>query len=75
MSNDTLGRTAYAAYGKTTDNKNYQGNEMPAFDDLPENIKTAWENAAAAVAAAVGRADAPNGDGTDQPQDEGTAVS
>lgn len=41
---------AYAAYGKTTDYKNFQGNPMPAWDDLGDTIQRAWTNAAAAVA-------------------------
>jgi len=43
-------RAAYHAYGQTTDNKNFQGNEMPEYDQLPEQIRTAWENASEAVA-------------------------
>lgn len=36
----------YAAYGKTTDFKNYQGNLMPEWDALPEKIRAAWMAAA-----------------------------
>lgn len=42
-------KIAYSAYGKTTDYKNYQGNPMPKFEDLPEAIRNAWINASAAV--------------------------
>ena len=37
--------SAYRAYAASTGNKNYQGNPMPAFDDLPQAIQTAWEAA------------------------------
>ncbi len=37
-----LARGAYEAYGAVTDHKNFQGNPMPAFDDLPEQIREAW---------------------------------
>jgi len=36
---------AYAAYSAHTGNKNFRGEEMPAFDDLPEGIKGAWRAA------------------------------
>lgn len=45
----TLGETAYAAYGKTTNHLNYQGLPMPAWTELGDTIRQAWENAAAAV--------------------------
>jgi len=44
-----LAKLAYEAYGKTTNNKNYQGLEMPAWQDLGETIQLAWKNAAKAV--------------------------
>lgn len=37
---------AYARYGAATDFKNYQGNPMPAFADLPAKIQEAWVAAA-----------------------------
>lgn len=46
---DALARTAYDAYGQTTDHKNYAGLPMPAFDDLGEKIQEAWRSAVAAV--------------------------
>lgn len=46
----TLAKLAYAAYGLSTDNKNYQGAEMPAWDDLTAPIKAAWLAAVVAVA-------------------------
>ena len=45
----TPGQTAYNAYGATTDHLNYQGLPMPAWADLGDTIRQAWENAAAAV--------------------------
>lgn len=37
---------AYARYGAVTDFKNFRGDPMPAFADLPEKIQAAWEAAA-----------------------------
>lgn len=45
-----LARTAYRAYGETTDFKNFRGEPMPAWDDLGERIQSAWINATSAVA-------------------------
>lgn len=50
MNDKTLGEIAYDAYGKTTDYKNFMGNPMPTWGDLPPKIKEAWENAALKVA-------------------------
>lgn len=36
----------YNAYAAVTDNKNFQGNPMPNFADLPPKIQSAWEAAA-----------------------------
>lgn len=33
---------AYTRYGAVTDFKNFQGNPMPGFKDLPEKIQEAW---------------------------------
>ena len=41
----TLSQSAYKAYGKATDFKNYQGLPMPKWEDLPEPIKKAWDAA------------------------------
>lgn len=49
----TLGEVAYTAYGRTTDFKNYQGLPMPAWQDLGDTIRAAWENAAKAVKGAT----------------------
>jgi hypothetical protein len=45
MSYRDIAASAYRAYAASTGNKNYQGNPMPAFDDLPQPIQTAWEAA------------------------------
>jgi hypothetical protein len=45
----TPGQTAYAAYGRTTNNLNHRGLPMPAWGDLGDTIREAWENAAAAT--------------------------
>jgi hypothetical protein len=44
-----LAKIAYEAYGKSTGGKNYQGLPMPAWEDLPEAIRHAWDAAAQAV--------------------------
>jgi hypothetical protein len=53
ISPEVLAQTAYSAYGSITDYKNYRGEPMPAWDDLPDQIKRAWMSAANAVAAAA----------------------
>ena len=47
---DTLAREAYDAYGSVTDFKNFRGEPMPAFDNLPPQIQDAWKEAARRVA-------------------------
>lgn len=37
---------AYHVYGEITDFKNFRGDPMPAFGDLPDKIKAAWANVA-----------------------------
>lgn len=46
---DPYARAAYSGYGVITDNKNYQGLPMPAYDDLGPKIQEAWRAAADAV--------------------------
>lgn len=41
-----LAEMAYNAYGNTTNFKNYKGELMPKYSELPEDIKTAWVAAA-----------------------------
>lgn len=33
-----IARHAYMAYSASTDNKNFRGEEMPAFENLPRSI-------------------------------------
>lgn len=47
---EKLARIAYRAYGESTGWKNFQGNKMPEFDDLPGPIQAAWRAASLAVA-------------------------
>lgn len=42
---EQIAHAAYQAYAKTTDNKNFRGEEMPSFDALPEKIRDAWKSA------------------------------
>lgn len=44
-----MARTAYAAYGHSTGNKNFRGEEMPTWDALPQAIRNAWVAAVWAV--------------------------
>lgn len=55
----SLGEVGYEAYRAKTGGKSLvSGQPIPAFAELPEAIRAAWEAAGNAVAAAVGRADA-----------------
>lgn len=38
-----IAASAYRAYAASTGNKNFRGDPMPAFNDLPQAIQTAWE--------------------------------
>lgn len=48
-----LAKIGYQAYGDKADWKNYQGLPMPAWDDLPENIKIYWQAAVKAIVESV----------------------
>ena len=50
MINEHFAQVAYHAYGATTDFKNFRGEPMPAWADLPHTIQRAW---CAAVTAAI----------------------
>jgi hypothetical protein len=50
------GQDCYQAYGRVTNFKNFQGNPMPEWGDLPDIIKLAWET----VATAKDQSIAPN---------------
>lgn len=43
-------RLAYHAYGDSTGWKNFRGDPMPGWQDLPEATRQAWEAAAQAAA-------------------------
>lgn len=45
-----IAASAYRAYAANTGNKNYRGDPMPAFHELPVAIQTAWEAASCQVA-------------------------
>jgi hypothetical protein len=54
MMDDTLlnyriGKRGYEAYASSADWKNFQGNKMPEWEELPEAIKTHWIRAAFAI--------------------------
>lgn len=40
-----IAASAYRAYAASTGNRNFRGESMPAFSDLPEPIRIAWEAA------------------------------
>lgn len=44
-----LGQIAYEAYGQVTEFKNFRGDPMPEWPDLPDKIREAWEAAAEAI--------------------------
>lgn len=46
---ESRARLAYTAYGRTVGYKNFQGDQMPVFDELPQQIRKAWENAARVI--------------------------
>jgi hypothetical protein len=37
-----IARASYHAYGRSTGNKNFRGEEMPTWENLPEPIRVAW---------------------------------
>lgn len=51
--NRQMAEAGYAAYAKTTDGKNFRGEPMPEFDQLPEKQREAWVNAAGAIGSAA----------------------
>jgi len=46
---DTFAQTAYEAYADSVRWLNHLGRPMPVWSDLPDAIRTAWADAAAAV--------------------------
>jgi hypothetical protein len=53
MSPDELGRIAYVAYSAAADYKNFCGEPMPSWGDLPTAIQRAWIAASHAIAQAL----------------------
>lgn len=47
----TPGEAGYTAYAEHTDNKTFNGQDMPKWCDLPVRIQAAWEAAAGAIVA------------------------
>jgi hypothetical protein len=45
----SLGQVGYDAYGDHANWKNYQGEPMPNWEDLPADIRLHWETAAGAI--------------------------
>lgn len=39
---ESIAKEAYQAYGSVTDFKNFRGEPMPDFNNLPEKIIKAW---------------------------------
>lgn len=42
MNIEGIAELGYIAYSKSTNNKNFRGDEMPKWKDLPEAIQKAW---------------------------------
>ena len=40
-----IAKSAYRAYAASMGNKNFRGEPMPVFSDLPQAIQVAWEAA------------------------------
>jgi hypothetical protein len=53
MDEKELALIAYTAYGRVTDFKNFQGNPMPQWAELPEKIQEAWIASVQAVLVAT----------------------
>lgn len=49
MEGTVSGEVGYRAYGNAVEWKNYLGRPMPAWDELPEAIRNAWDKAAYAI--------------------------
>lgn len=60
MAWEAMAESAYKAYAATTNNKNYQGMQMPAWADLPQAIRTAWEAATRQVGSCIDLRYAPD---------------
>jgi hypothetical protein len=51
-----LAKAGYEAYAASTGNKNFRGEEMPKFEELPESVINAWIAAVCHVCDLYGRA-------------------
>jgi hypothetical protein len=40
---ESIAKSAYKAYSASTGNKNFRGEPMPEWKELPQPIQTAWE--------------------------------
>jgi hypothetical protein len=49
---DQIGREAYHRYGQQTEFKNFRGDPMPKWEELPEKIRVAWMAATQPIYAA-----------------------
>lgn len=55
-----MAASAYRAYAASTGNRNFRGEPMPAWSELPLPIRVAWEAAARQVGSCFGaRPDGP----------------
>jgi hypothetical protein len=45
----SIAESAYKSYAASTGNKNFKGDPMPEWNDLPLGIQTAWEASARQV--------------------------
>lgn len=52
-SSEQLAKAAYGAYAKATENKTFDGRDMPGWDDLTQPVRNAWALAAEEVRGAV----------------------
>lgn len=48
-----LGQVGYEAYAEKAGGKTYDGKDMPAWDDVGQEVQDRWEAAARAIAAEV----------------------
>lgn len=50
LTTEQLAETAYDAYCQSVGGKAFNGDDLPAFDKIPERIQAAWAVAVTAVA-------------------------
>ena len=61
---DSLARTAYQSYAKVTGWKDFQGNDLPIFDNLQPEKQDAWVAAVKEVLSVVGSGETSDTVGT-----------